>query len=69
MNRQEEELHHLIDAQLKLNVNEKEGFVTLNYSMPETLAAAQMLQRAQELLQNSIIEFKVKKGERRVTIY
>ncbi|AWL78138.1 capsule biosynthesis protein [Capnocytophaga canimorsus] len=63
LNRQEEGLHHLIDAQLKLNVNEKEGFVTLNYSMPEALAAAQMLQRAQELLQNSIIEFKVKKAK------
>ncbi|MFK8376232.1 Wzz/FepE/Etk N-terminal domain-containing protein [Capnocytophaga canimorsus] len=63
LNRREEGLHHLIDAQLKLNVNEKEGFVTLNYSMPEALAAAQMLQRAQELLQNSIIEFKVKKAK------
>jgi hypothetical protein len=43
---------------LSLEVNVKEGFLTLSAKMPEARAAAQLGQRAQELLQQFITDFK-----------
>ena len=51
-----------IDNQLKIEINEKEGIITLSYTMSEALPAAQMLQRAQTLLQETITEFKIQKA-------
>jgi uncharacterized protein involved in exopolysaccharide biosynthesis len=46
---------------VSLEINAKEGYLTLSTKMPEAGPAAQLAQRAQELLQQYIIEFKVKK--------
>jgi len=46
-----------------LNVEEREGTVTLSAIMPEAKAAAQLGQIAQELLQEKITEYKIKKAE------
>jgi uncharacterized protein involved in exopolysaccharide biosynthesis len=46
---------------VSLEVNAKEGYLTLSTKMFEAGPAAQLAQRAQELLQQYIIEFKVKK--------
>lgn len=46
---------------IKLNLNEKEGYVQLTVSMPESLAAAQLAERVQRLLQRYITEFKIEK--------
>ncbi|GIM51684.1 chain-length determining protein [Capnocytophaga cynodegmi] len=51
-----------ISGQLAININEKEGVITLSYSMPEALAAAQMLQSAQTLLQETVTKFKIQKA-------
>ncbi|MFA8434232.1 MAG: Wzz/FepE/Etk N-terminal domain-containing protein [Marinifilaceae bacterium] len=59
----EKKLIKILSAQLSLNVNDKDGYVSLSARMPEALAAAQLAQKAQELLQNSIIEFKSKKAK------
>jgi hypothetical protein len=48
---------------ISLNVNSKEATITLNATMPEAKTAAQLGQRAQELLQQYIIEFKIKKAK------
>ncbi|MEI7423458.1 MAG: Wzz/FepE/Etk N-terminal domain-containing protein [Prolixibacteraceae bacterium] len=48
---------------VSLNVNPKEGVLTLSATMPEALASAQLGQRAQELLQQYITEFKIKKAK------
>jgi LPS O-antigen subunit length determinant protein (WzzB/FepE family) len=48
---------------ISLEVNPKEGILTLSAKMPEARAAAQLGQRAQELLQQYIIEFKIKKAK------
>ncbi len=62
ISRKEREILRNIDNQLVLEINEKEGFITLSYSMPEPLAAAQMLRRAQTLLQETVTEFKIQKA-------
>jgi hypothetical protein len=48
---------------ISLSVNAKEGTLTLTSAMPEAKAAAQLGQRAQELLQQYITEFKIKKAK------
>jgi hypothetical protein len=51
-----------IDAQLTLDVNTKEGYLTLSARMPEPLVDAQLAQKAQDLLQRYITEFKIEKA-------
>jgi len=48
---------------ISLTVNPKEGILTLTATMSEAKTAAQLGQRAQELLQQYIIEFKIKKAK------
>lgn len=60
--RKEKKLFDGISEQLTLNIDEKKGIITLAYNMPEALAAAQMLQRAQTLLQETITAFKIQKA-------
>lgn len=59
---EEEGLIDQLAAQLSLVVNEKDGFVTISASMPEALAAAELSHRAQQLLQQYIIRFKIQKS-------
>lgn len=51
----------IINKNLSLSVNSKDGFVSLSANMPEPLAAAELAQKGQELLQKYITEFKVEK--------
>ncbi len=57
----EKELFSKIKNQLSVNVNDKEGFVEISFSMPEALASAQMVQYVQKILQKSVTDFKVEK--------
>ncbi len=46
---------------ITLNLNEKDGYLQLTATMPEPLAAAQLAERVQSLLQRYITEFKIEK--------
>ena len=63
ISREERAILNSIDNNIKLNLNEKEGYITLSYAMPEALPAAQMLQSAQQLLQETVTEFKLQKAK------
>lgn len=52
-----------LSGMITLNSLAKDGVLTLTAKMPEGLAAAQLAQAAQELLQKYIIEFKIKKAK------
>lgn len=61
-----EEQYQLIEElgdKLSLDVNDKEGFVSLSITMPEAEASAQMTLRAQELLQEYALQFKTQKSK------
>lgn len=58
----EKELYDRLEDQMQLEVNDKDGYVKLSTSMPEAIAAAQLAQKAQLLLQDRIIDFKSKKA-------
>jgi LPS O-antigen subunit length determinant protein (WzzB/FepE family) len=52
-----------LDNIISLEVNAKEGYLTLTTRMSEPLAAAQLAQIAQNLLQSYITEFKIEKAK------
>lgn len=56
-----------LGSQLNLDVNEKEGFVSLSITMPEPEASAQMTLRAQELLQEYALQFKTQKSKEQLS--
>ncbi|WP_321317247.1 GNVR domain-containing protein [Labilibaculum sp.] len=60
---EEKNLINILSAQLSLEVNDKDGYVTLSASMPEAKAAAQLAKKAQELLQQAITDFKIQKAK------
>ncbi|NVJ65454.1 MAG: hypothetical protein HWE16_03125 [Gammaproteobacteria bacterium] len=67
LNEEEFELIKVLEEQISLNVNDKEGFVSLSVTMPEAKAAAQMTLRAQELLQEYALKFKTQKSKEQLT--
>jgi hypothetical protein len=52
-----------LKGQLVLDVNDKDGYISIAATLPEPIAAAELAQKAQTLLQNYIIDFKVKKSQ------
>ncbi len=57
----QEKLAKSLNNTVYVNVDNKTGNVSLTAIMPQPLAAAQLGQRAQELLQKFIIDYKIKK--------
>jgi uncharacterized protein involved in exopolysaccharide biosynthesis len=53
----------ILNGLISLEVNVKDGLLTLYAKMPEARAAAQLGQRTQELLQRYITEFKINKAK------
>ena len=52
-----------LDNIISLEVDAKQGYLTLTVVMPEALVAAQLAQKAQELLQQNITDFKIQKAK------
>ncbi|WP_461642363.1 GNVR domain-containing protein [Labilibaculum euxinus] len=59
----EKKLIERLSDQLSLEVNDKDGYVSLSARMPEAKAAAQLAKKAQELLQQAITAFKIQKAK------
>ena len=59
---EQEDVRKILDDLVSIDYNDKDGYVTLTCLMPEALPAAQLTQRAQQLLQQYITEFKVEKA-------
>ena len=53
----------LLDKNIYLSLDKKEGLLTLKVTLPEALAAAQVAQKVQELLQRDIIQLKTEKAQ------
>lgn len=51
-----------LDEQIQLNVNAKEGFISLTATLPEAEASAQLALKAQNLLQRYALQFKTQKS-------
>jgi len=55
-------VYEIINRKISIEINSKDGYITLVCRMPEALPSAQLAQRAQELLQQQITEFKIQKA-------
>jgi uncharacterized protein involved in exopolysaccharide biosynthesis len=57
------QVQKLLNELVSLNVNAKEGYLTLSVNLSEALPAAQLALKAQNLLQIYITEFKIQKSQ------
>ena len=57
---EDSKLFDFLDNKLNLSINQKEGFITISYLNENKFIGALIVQNAQILLQNKIIEFKIK---------
>lgn len=57
------EVQKIIKDVVAIGVNESQGFVILGCTLPEPIAAAQLAQKAQQLLKKYITEFKIEKAK------
>ena len=63
----DKEMMTLIKSQVRLQVDEKQGFVKLSATMPEKIQSAQLVVSAQNILQRKVINHKLKKAEEDLT--
>ena len=63
ISQKENELLKILENQIVLNVNDKDGYLSLSANMPQALPSAELTKAAQELLQKYIIDFKIKKSK------
>ena len=59
---EENKLIELLESQVSLAVNDKEGFVSISVTMPEAKASAELALKAQQLLQDYALQFKTQKS-------
>jgi hypothetical protein len=57
------EFYKNFDQYISINVDLKEGFIELNISYDEPLRTAILAQKAQEILQKKVIEYKIKQAK------
>ncbi len=58
----QEKVRKMIASQVTLNLDAKQGFITLQAAFPEALLSAQVADQARELLQKYITRFKIEKA-------
>lgn len=63
ISQKEKMLIEILSAQLSLEVNDKDGYISLIARMPEAIAAAQLAHKTQVLLQDAITDFKIQKAK------
>ena len=59
---EESELIGLLEKQVSLAVNAKEGFIAISVTFPEAVASAEVALKAQQLLQEYALQFKTQKS-------
>jgi LPS O-antigen subunit length determinant protein (WzzB/FepE family) len=64
---EENELIKGLEDQISLNVNDKEGFISISATLPEAIASAELALKAQQLLQDYALEFKTQKSIEQLT--
>jgi LPS O-antigen subunit length determinant protein (WzzB/FepE family) len=64
---EEYELIELLESQISLEVNAKEGFISISATLPEAIASAELALKAQQLLQEYALQFKTQKSIEQLT--
>ena len=67
LTKDQEAVRKLIEEKVVLDLDSKQGFLTLSASFPEALVSAQVADQARELLQRYITQYKIKKAVDQLT--
>ena len=67
LTREQDNVRKSITANLSLEVNEKEGFLTLSARFHDAVLAAQVAQKAQNMLQEYITTYKIQKAQQQLS--
>lgn len=59
ISQEEFELFKILESQLAVTPNDKEGFVSISFVMPDPVMAAEMAKAAEALLQKEVIAYKI----------
>ena len=62
MSNKQKNVCDILRSKISIELNSKDGYIILSCRMPEALPSAQLAQRAQELLQQQITDFKIQKA-------
>jgi len=62
LTQKQEKVRKMISEQVTINLDAKQGFITLQAAFPEALLSAQVADQARELLQKYITRFKIEKA-------
>lgn len=62
LTKDQEDVRKFIEQKVTLNIDNKQGFLTISAAFSEPLVAAEMAETAQNLLQKYIIQYKIKKA-------
>lgn len=62
LTKKQDDVRKIIDEQITINLDSKQGFITLQAAFPEALLSAQIVDQARELLQKYITRFKIEKA-------
>lgn len=62
LTKKQEKVRKMISEQVTLNLDAKQGFITLQAAFPEAFLSAQVADQARELLQKYITRFKIEKA-------
>jgi capsular polysaccharide biosynthesis protein len=62
LTQKQEKVRKMVSKQLTMDMDTKQGFITLQASFPEALLSAQVADQARELLQKYITRFKIEKA-------
>ena len=60
---EDRKLIEILSSQTSIDINDKDGYVTITGKMPDPLAAANLTNNAKRILQNAIISFHIEKAE------
>lgn len=63
ISREEFKLFKLLESQLSVIPNAKEGFVSISFVMPDPVMAAEMVKAAEALLQKEVINYKIQNAK------
>lgn len=67
LSKEEEEVYRTIQNSMQLNLNPKEGYITIDYTFPEAEAAARITDQVRKTLEKYVITFKSEKAEDNLT--
>jgi len=67
LSKEEEEVYQTIQNSMQLNLNPKEGYITIDYTFPEAEAAARITDKVRKTLEKYVIAFKSEKTEDNLT--